>query len=104
MPGDEPPSNSAGTGDAPTVYSRQELRNQAKGNGQSHTRRYVLIGIAVVLIGVVIAFVATRGDNNKVAKLASAPPTTAAPAAGPTCPLTGAPAPEERSPPARRSA
>ncbi len=115
MPGDEPPSGSgpqgpdprsstpanpnsgdapdaAGTGGAPAVYSRQELRNQARQNGPSHTRRNVLIGVAIVLIGVVAAYLATRGDNNNVVKV-SAPTTTAAAATGPTCPLTGAPAP-----------
>ncbi len=62
--------------------------------GPSRTRWYVLVGVAVVLIGVVAAYVATRGDNDTTNKAAAAGTTVpAAAAAGPTCPLTGAPAP-----------
>ena len=38
----------------------------AKEATPSRTRWYVLAGVAVVLIGVVAAYVATRGDNNTV--------------------------------------
>jgi hypothetical protein len=61
-------------------------------DGPSRTRWYVLAGVAVVLIGVVAAYVATRGDNNSITKAAAAGTTVPA-AAGPICPLTGAPAP-----------
>jgi hypothetical protein len=64
----------------------------AKENGPSRTRWYVLAGVAVVLIGVVAAYVATRGDNDTTAKAAAAA-TTLAPGQVATCPLTGAPAP-----------
>lgn len=96
MPGSNPsrPRGSRSTDDAPPpVYSRQELRKQAKQNGGSPTRWYVLGGVAVVLIGVLAAYFATRGDNTKVVK--ASPPTTAPAVAAATgiCPLTGEPAP-----------
>jgi hypothetical protein len=74
------------------VYSRQELRKKSKQNGGSPTRWYVLGGVAVVLIGVLATYFATKGDNSKVVK--TSPPTTAALAASTgICPLTGEPAP-----------
>ncbi len=90
------PGGSSGFGDSvdtstPKVFSRQELRSQAKQNGQSRTRWYVLAGVAVILIGVVAAYVATRGDSTTGAKAAAATTIAGAPVA--TCPLTGAPAP-----------
>jgi hypothetical protein len=78
---------------APPVYSRQELRTMSKENGPSRTRWYVLAGVAVVLVGVVAAYVATRGDNNTANKAAAAAATTVPPGHVATCPLTGAPAP-----------
>ena len=62
-------------------------------DGPSRTRWYVLAGVAVVLIGVVAAYVATRGDNDATTKAAAAVTTVPAAKGGPTCPLTGAPAP-----------
>jgi hypothetical protein len=50
----------------------------------------VLGGLAVVLIGVVIAVVATHKGTNDAATVAT---TTTAAVAAPPCPLTGAPAP-----------
>jgi hypothetical protein len=73
------------------VYSRQALRKQAKQNGGSPTRWYVLGGVAVVLVGVLAAYFATRGDNTKVVKATT--PTTAVAASTSICPLTGLPAP-----------
>ena len=64
----------------------------AKGSTPSRTRWYVLAGVVVVLIGVVAAYVATRGDNNTVEK-ASVAATTVPAGQGAICPLTGAPAP-----------
>jgi len=86
-------SAAGGAAAAPTVYSRQELRKQSKeNNGQSRTRWYVLGGVAVVLIGVLAAYFATRNSNGTGAKAAAATTTVpGAPVA--TCPLTGAPAP-----------
>ncbi len=64
----------------------------AKGNSPSRTRWYVLAGVVVVLIGVLSAYFATRGDNNTTTKGVAAA-TTVPPGHGATCPLTGAPAP-----------
>jgi hypothetical protein len=80
---------------APPVLSRKDLRQQRAKDGKSPSRSwwYVLGGVAVVLIGVVIAYVATRNTADKVTKVSIATTTTAAPNVGPTCPLTGLPAP-----------
>ncbi len=79
---------------APPVLSRKDLRQRAKdGKSPSRSWWYVLGGVAVVLIGVVIAYVATRNTADKVTKVSIATTTTAAPNVGPTCPLTGLPAP-----------
>jgi hypothetical protein len=51
----------------------------------------VLSGLAVVVIGVVIAVLVTGGNKATTANGATA--TTASPTAGATCPLTGLPAP-----------
>jgi hypothetical protein len=56
----------------------------------------VIGGVAVVVIAVVIAVVATRGSTKTAAPVATTVPTTsttAAPAPVATCPLTGTPAP-----------
>jgi hypothetical protein len=84
---------SAATG-APPVLSRKDLRQQRTkdGTGPSRSWWYVLGGVAVVLIGVVIAYVATRNTADKVTKVAIAT-TTVPPNVVPTCPLTGLPAP-----------
>src|ERR1700722_1304117 len=67
---------SAAAGAAPPVYSRQELRAMAKEGTPSRTRWYVLAGVAVVLIGVVAAYVATRGDDNTTVQKAAVVATT----------------------------
>ncbi len=93
VPGRGPGGGTGGdAATAPPVYSRQELRTMSKENGPSRTRWYVLAGVVVVLIGVVSAYVATRGDNNTANKAAAAA-TTVPPGHVATCPLTGAPAP-----------
>ena len=74
----------------PTILSRSELRAQ-RGSG-SKTKWYVLGGVAVVLVGAVIAIVLTRGTTPT--KAAATTTTTTHPAAvAATCPLTGTPAP-----------
>ena len=79
---------------APAVLSRQDLRKQAKGNGgSSRTWWFVLGGVAVVLIGVVIAYAATRGSNKVTRAAAVVVPTTVPARPVATCPLTGAAAP-----------
>jgi hypothetical protein len=88
-------SAAAGAG-APPVLSRKDLRQQRAKDGKSPSSRswwYVLGGVAVVLIGVVIAYVATRNTADKVTKASIATTTTVAPNVGPICPLTGLPAP-----------
>jgi hypothetical protein len=82
--------------DSPTgvpILSRRELRSQ--GTGGSRTRWYVLGAVAVVVIGVVIAVLATSGGTKAAATKAVATTTTSTrPAvAVATCPLTGLPAP-----------
>jgi hypothetical protein len=81
---------------APAVLSRQELRRQARQSGPSRSWWYVLGGVAVVLVGVVVALLLTGSTKRAVAKPVVT--TTVAPVAGPTCPLTGAPAPGGRVP------
>jgi hypothetical protein len=68
------------------------LRQQQKAERRSHSWWYALGGVAVVLIGVVVALVLTGGTKPKLAKAAVAT-TSAAPAPVATCPLTGTPAP-----------
>jgi len=69
--------------------TRQELRAQRERS--SNTRWYVLGAAAVVLVGVVLAFVLGRGSTAK--KAATTTTTTHAAGQPATCPLTGTPAP-----------
>jgi hypothetical protein len=83
--GGSPP---AASGAGPTILSRQELRKQSRG---SRTWWYVLSGLAVAVVGVVIAVLVTQGTKGTAAKAAAA--TTVATTPAQVCPLTGAPAP-----------
>jgi hypothetical protein len=94
----------AASAGGPAVLSRKDLRSRrakggkadGKAGGKAPSRAwwYVLGGVAVVLIGVVIAYAATRGSAAKVTKAAAATTTSTVPAGVvPTCPLTGAAAP-----------
>ncbi|MGD0311518.1 MAG: DUF3048 domain-containing protein [Acidimicrobiales bacterium] len=88
-----PRSSSGKTGSEPPVLSRRELRQGSSGSDRhSRTWYYVLGGVAVVLVGVVIAALVTGGKNTPAAKVAAVA-TTAATAPPAVCPLTGAPAP-----------
>ena len=92
---DDPSTPGSGTGDSPaeasgagpTILSRQDLRKQSRG---SRTWWYVLSGLAVVVVGVVIAVLVTQGNKGTAAKAAA---TTVATTPAQICPLTGAPAP-----------
>jgi hypothetical protein len=72
------------------VLSRQDLQKQ-KG-GTPRTWWYVIGAVAVLVIGAVVAVLATQGSK-PVASKAAPTTTTAAPVPVATCPLTGAPAP-----------
>ena len=76
----------------PPVLSRQELRQQAERDGGSRAWWYVLGALGVVLIGVVVAVVATQG-NKADAGQGGGRHHHRPPAPAPTCPLTGTPAP-----------
>src|SRR5664280_3756903 len=90
MPDDQSPSvPSSGAAD-PSVLSRQDL--QKKKGGNPRTWWYVIGGVAVLVIGVVVAVIATQGNKSTAAKVTPTT-TTGAPAPVATCPLTGAPAP-----------
>jgi hypothetical protein len=88
-PDSVPPSGAEASG--PAILTRRELREQ-----KSTTSRawwYVFGGMAVLIIGVVMAIFLTRGPTKAAAK---AIPTTTTTARVPvaTCPLTGTPAPD----------
>ncbi len=104
MPDDEsttPTGSEPGAGDTggtppddpgvPAILTRSELRAQRR--GASRTTWYVLGGVAVVLLGAILAVVLTRSTEPTKAAAATTTTTThpAAPIA--TCPLTGMPAP-----------
>lgn len=72
------------------MLSRQDLRKQKGGNPR--TWWYVIGAVAVLVIGVVVAVIATQGNKSTAAKVTPTT-TTGAPAPVATCPLTGAPAP-----------
>jgi len=92
---DDPSTPGSGTGDPPTeasgagpsILSRKDLRKQSRG---PRTWRYLLGGLAVAVVGVVIAVLATQGNKGTAAKAAA---TTVVTTPGQPCPLTGAPAP-----------
>jgi len=92
---DDPSTPGSGTGDSPaqasgagpTILSRKDLRKRSRG---SRTWWYVLSGLAVVVVGVVIAVLVTQGNKGTAAKVAA---TTVATTPAQICPLTGAPAP-----------
>jgi hypothetical protein len=89
------PSSGPPGAEGPAILSRQELRAQrarSKRNG-SRAWTYVFGAVAVVLIGVVAAYLFTRDAKNNVARAAVTTTTVAPPAPAPNCPLTGAPAP-----------
>ena len=103
MPDDQSPPGTDGlpagaAGPGPPVLSRQELRRQSRDRGGSRTWWYVIGGLAVVVIGVIVAVVATRGTKSDATKVVATTSTTAA-APVPTCPLTGTPAPGGTVPP-----
>lgn len=86
----EPPEPPVPLEPEPVILSRQDLRKQSRA-GLKRTWWYILGGVAVVLIGVVAAVIATRPTKTTTAKIVA---TTVAPAAPvPVCPLTGAPSP-----------
>ena len=75
----------------PTILSRSELRAQREGG--SNTKWYVLAGVAVVLVGAVIAILLTRGTTPAKAIAPTTTTTTHPAAVVATCPLTGTPPP-----------
>ncbi len=86
----------------PAVLSRKELQRQAKasrrkkgssGGNRSRTWSYAIGGVAVLLIGVMVALVLTRSNKATAAKVDTVSARKAAPAPVATCPLTGTPAP-----------
>src|SRR5664280_117244 len=90
MPDDQSPSEPSSGAADPSVLSRQDL--QKKNGGNPRTWWYVIGGVAVLVIGVVVAVIATQGNKSTAAKVTPTT-TTGAPAPVATCPLTGAPAP-----------
>jgi hypothetical protein len=78
--GTTPTNNGKDSAVGPAIYSLRDARRGAR--GRRRARGLVLAGVGVMVVGVAAAVVLTRGGA-----------TTSTPASGPTCPLTGEPAP-----------
>lgn len=85
------PDSSAGGG-APDQPTRGELR-QANASGGSRRWTYAIAAVAVLVVAAGIALAVSAGNTSAKKRAAVASTTTSAPPTGPTCPLTGLPAP-----------
>jgi hypothetical protein len=93
-----PPNQAAGSSGSaaapPTEMSRKQLRQQ---KGSPRPWYYVLGGVAVLIVGAVVALAVTSGSTpSNASKPPATAPTTAVPpptTVPTTCPLTGTPAP-----------
>ena len=84
-------------GGAPDQPTRSELR-QGNGSGGSRWWIYAIAGVVVLIVAAGIALAVSSGNSPTTKHVAVATTTTSAPPAGPTCPLTGLPAPGGKVP------
>ncbi|MDA8341867.1 MAG: DUF3048 domain-containing protein [Actinomycetota bacterium] len=87
-----PNPSSGGTGGIGGKPTRSELRKSGASGG-SRWWIYAIAGLAVLVVAAGIALAATAGSHSATKAVATTTTAAAAPPAGPTCPLTGTPAP-----------